>query len=123
MPRYRLSAPALQDLIEILAYTEERFGPAARARYEALMLTALTDLATDPERIGSRARPELGEGVRVYHLRHSRTRTRARTGTVQSPRHVVVYRNVTADIVGIGRILHDAMDLERHRPGEFGDES
>jgi toxin ParE1/3/4 len=122
MPLYRLSTPALQDIVDILAYTEEQFGQAARERYEVLVFTALTDIGADPERLGSRARPELGDGVRVYHLRHSRTRAGTRPGTVRAPRHFVVYRHKVPDAVGVGRILHDAMDLERHRPEEFGDD-
>lgn len=70
------------------------------------------DLAMDPERIGSRAQPKLGEGRSGLPPRHSRTRARARSGTVHASRHVVAYRHVTGDIVGIGRILHDAMDLD-----------
>jgi toxin ParE1/3/4 len=38
------------------------------------------------------------------------------------PRHLLVYRHVRADLVGVGRILHDAMEVERHLPKEFGDE-
>lgn len=85
------------------------------------MFAVLTDIAADPERLGSRAQPELGKGVRVYHLRHSRTRAGTGSRTVRAPRHFVVYRHAVPDVVGVGRILHDAMDLERHPPEDFGD--
>lgn len=62
MLRYRLSAAAQDDVINILAWTDEQFGEAARLRYERLIVAALRDLATLPERPGSIARPELGAG-------------------------------------------------------------
>lgn len=122
MARYQLSTPALKDIVEILTYTEEHFGRVQRTRYETLLFTALTDLANDPEQLGSRLQAELGVGVRLYHVRHSRDRARTRSGRVTAPRHLVVYRHKVPGIVGIGRILHDAMDIERHRPDTFGDE-
>lgn len=121
MSRYRLSMPALKDVAGILAYTEEKFGQEARERYQALIATAIMDLAADPERLGSRALPELGEGVRMYHLRHSREQARTRFGLVYAPRHIVVYRRTSPDLVEIGRILHDAMDIARHVPDNLGE--
>lgn len=121
MTLYRLSKPALEDLLQILVYTEEHFGKAARERYEDLILTALMDLAAEPERHGSRAQPELGAGVRVYHLRYSRDRGSPRSGRVRFPRHVILYRQISPAVLGVGRLLHDAMDLERHVRSDFGD--
>jgi toxin ParE1/3/4 len=62
MLRYRLSAAARADVVEILAWSQEQFGESARLRYEALLVTALRDIAEQPERAGSIARPELGSG-------------------------------------------------------------
>ena len=109
MAHYRLSAPARQDLLDILERTEAVFGTAARERYEALLFTALADIAADPVRPGSRPRPELGERIRTYALRHSRERARLPSGVVRTPRHVVLYRSSAPDVIGIGRILHDSM--------------
>ncbi|MCH9826759.1 MAG: type II toxin-antitoxin system RelE/ParE family toxin [Gammaproteobacteria bacterium] len=76
MAGYRLSAAAQADLINILAWIHERFGESARERYEALVVAALRDIAAQPDRAGSIERPELGEGVRSWHLRLSRERAR-----------------------------------------------
>lgn len=121
MPRYRLSAQAEQDVLEILAYTERQFGAAARRRYETLLVTALRALAADPDRLGSVARPELGEGIRSYHLRHSRTQAARQSEKVRQPRHLVVYRRLPNGVIGVGRILHDGMELARHRPASYGE--
>ena len=64
MARYRLSTTAQADLIDILAWTQGQFGEAARKRYETLLVTALRDIASQPDRTGSVERPELGDGAR-----------------------------------------------------------
>lgn len=111
MLRYRLSAAAQADIVAILAWTDEQFGEAARLRYQALIVAALRDIADEPDRPGSIARPELGAGVRSWHLRLSRER--AAPGPVRRPRHFFVYR-AEPGLVVIGRVLHDAMELARH---------
>ena len=78
---------------------------AGATRYAALLATALADLAADPARPTSAARPELGAGVRSYHLRHSRRRVRTDDSPVGRPRHVVLYRTDPAGTVEVGRIL------------------
>ena len=121
MPRIRLSAAAQADIVDILAWTQARFGEAARRRYEALIVAALGDLADEPRRPGVLERPELGAGARTWHLRGSRERARDASGIVRRPRHFVVFREGTERTVEVGRVLHDAMDLERHRPSEDWD--
>jgi toxin ParE1/3/4 len=111
MLRYRLSAAAQADVVDILAWTQEQFGEAARLRYQALIVAALRDIAAQPDRPGSLDRPELGIGVRSWHLRSSRDRAGA--GLVRRPRHFVIYR-MQRGVVVIGRVLHDAMELTRH---------
>jgi toxin ParE1/3/4 len=122
LPKFRLSSAAEEDVIQILAYTERRFGDTARRRYEALLVTGLRDIASDPERAGSAPRPELGLAVRSYHLRHSRNRVRTQDGLVGQPRHLLLYRAMRADLIGIGRVLHDGMEIEAHLPSQYGDE-
>ena len=122
MRAYRLSATAAQDIIQLLAYTQDRFGEIARRRYEALLVAALRDIAADPECRGSVARPELGAGVRSYHLRHSRRHARTPDGVVRQPRHLLFYRTIRPDLIGIGRVLYDGMEVERHLPSQYGDE-
>ena len=119
---YRLSATAEEDIVRLLAYTQNRFGEIARRRYEALLVVGLRDIAFDPERPGSAARPELGLTVRSYHLRHSRDRVRTVDGLVRQPRHLLLYRVTRPDLIGVGRVLHDGMEIERHLPSQYGDE-
>ncbi len=113
MFRYRLSSAAQSDILGILAWSQERFGDGARTRYEALIVAALRDVATQPDRPGSLERPELGVAVRSWHLRLSRERARAETGVVREPRHFLIYR-MEPGLVIVGRVLHDAMELARH---------
>lgn len=114
MARLRLSAAAQADILGLLVWSDERFGEAARTRYEALLVAALADLAAEPDRPGSLPRPELGNGIRSYHLHHSRTRVPGKRGAVRRPRHLVLYRIERSGTVEVGRVLHDAMELERH---------
>lgn len=113
MFRYRLSDAAQGDVLSILAWTHEQFGEAARLRYESLIVAALRDVASEPDRPGSLARPELGAGVRSWHLRLSRDHVKPGVGVVRRPRHFLVYRSEPALVV-VGRVLHDAMELAGH---------
>jgi toxin ParE1/3/4 len=113
MFRYRLSDAAQGDILSILAWTHEQFGEAARLRYESLIVAALRDVASQPDRPGSLARPELGAGVRTWHLRLSRDHAILGAQAVRRPRHFLVYRSEPALVV-VGRLLHDAMELARH---------
>lgn len=113
MHRYRLSVAAQDDLLNILAWSHEQFGEAARLRYESLIVAALRDVASQPDRPGSLARPELGAGVRSWHLRLSRHHVEPGVEVVRRPRHFLVYRPEPAQLV-FGRVLHDAMELARH---------
>lgn len=118
MLQYRFTTPARDDITDILRWSEERFGEAARERYAALIATAVRDVAAAPEGAGSADRSELGEGVRSWHLRQSRDH--ASGPMVRRPRHVVFYA-VDEGVVLIVRILHDAMEPSQHvgpaRPG------
>ena len=109
----RLSEAAQVDVVDLLAWTHEQFGEAARLRYQALLATALRDLAAEPERPGSINRPELGAGVRTWHLRLSRHHVDTPTQAVRRPRHFLVYRVEPMRLV-VGRVLHDAIALAQH---------
>jgi toxin ParE1/3/4 len=104
------------DIAELLDASVETFGPIARSRYEALIAAAFADVCDDPGRAGSVERPELGEGTRTYHLRHSRNRARTDQGAVAEPRHLLVYELPDDRRVLVLRVLHEAMDLEQHVP-------
>jgi toxin ParE1/3/4 len=107
---------ARSDIVTILAWTEESFGPQTATRYAKLIETAIEDIAADPERVGSVARVELAPDYRTYHLFHSRKRAGTRGKRIRKPRHLLLYRVRGAGVVEIGRVLHDSMDLQRHVP-------
>lgn len=113
MARYRLTRAADTDIIDILAWSQMQFGVTARERYQKLIVNALIDITNDPARFGSIERPELGDGVRSWHLRGSRSRDGNVSGTVGRPRHFIIYRAMDDEIV-IARVLHDAMELDRN---------
>jgi toxin ParE1/3/4 len=113
MVRFRLSGAAQADVGQILQWTHEQFGEPARLRYQGLIVAALRDLATDPGRPGSIDRPELGVGVKTWHLRLSRHHVDAVVGPVRRPRHFLIYR-MEPDLLVVGRVLHEAMELSRH---------
>ncbi len=88
------------------------FSAVGRKRYEALVQTALTDLLSNPDRIGVRRRDDIGASIRTYHL--SSSRKRAKTAVqVGNPRHLVFFR-VKGNMLQILRFLHDSMDFVRH---------
>lgn len=72
MLQYRISNPARADIVEILRFSQTRFGDQARQRYQALILAALRALADSPYCLGSHDRDELAPGLRSYHITYSR---------------------------------------------------
>lgn len=60
MAKYRISHDAQADIVDILRFTHNRFGDAARRRYQALIGAALEAVATAPQQVGSISREELG---------------------------------------------------------------
>ena len=111
MAGYRLTHAAQVDIVSILAWSDEQFGEEARKRYETLIATAIRDAASRTDEVGHTPRPELGDGVFSWHLSHSRAHSAG--GKVRRPRHFLICRR-DGDLLVIGRVLHDAMDLRRH---------
>ena len=103
--RVWLAQGAERDFFSILHWTTERFGERQARVYETTLRSALKALASGPDALGYRARPELGADVASLHA--------ARQG--RKARHLVLFRvheNVRA--IEVLRILHDSMDLQRH---------
>ena len=101
-----------------MRWSEQRFGENAAARYGALIKQAVRDIGADPERPGSKQRPELTiEGAQIYHLEFSRARVSG--SKVKAPRHFLLYRRREDGVIEIARILHDARDIQRHLPEEY----
>jgi len=115
MRRLILSLEGRVDVAGIPARSGDAFGQQARRRYGVLLDVALRDLLDDPKAVGSQMGPDLGVGVHIYHLRHSRQRARGAGVIVSDPRHLIFYEYDEAE-VRVMRILHEAMDLARHIP-------
>ena len=116
MRRTTLTVPARIDILEALRRSQETFGVIGRRRYDALIRRAIRDVASDPTRPGSRDRSDLVPGFRMYHLLNSRERARTADVMVRSPRHVLLYHCPDEHSIEILRLLHDAMDPDRHLP-------
>jgi toxin ParE1/3/4 len=119
---YIIAPKARRDIKDILAWSLENFGPNILKRYRMLIDTAIEDVAENPERSGSIERPEICVNCRTYHLLFSRKKASQRGKWIRRPRHFLLYR-VKSGVVEIGRVLHDAMDLELHVPSEFREPS
>jgi toxin ParE1/3/4 len=114
-----LAPKARSDIVSILAWTEETFGPQTLKRYAKLIATAIEQIAENPERAGSSERPEIAEHCRTYHLYFSRKSAGRAGDRVRQPRHLLLYRVTPSNIVEIGRVLHDSMDLHANLPVEY----
>ncbi len=109
----RFTAAADIDIATTLTWSEDHFGTAAAARYEALVTAVLDDISADPFGVGATARPELGDGTWSRHLRTSREHVQPARKRVKDPRHVIYYQ--TGDtVVVIRRMLHDSMEPSLH---------
>lgn len=117
MAKYRLSQPAEDDLLHILATSEERWGTEGRDRYSATIAEAMRTVADNPIGPVTRARGELSVGLRSIHLRF--TRLRGGKAVVRRPVHVLYYRIVAPDLIEIVRVLHERMEPSRHIPSEI----
>lgn len=83
-----------------------------------LIRQALLDVEADPERPGSKERPEIMiKGARTYHLSLSRSRVSGQP--VKEPRHFLLYRRRADGVIEVARVLDDARDLQRHLPEEY----
>jgi toxin ParE1/3/4 len=111
MTTWRLSLAAQDDIARILVRSREAFGEQAQARYAELIASGLRAIAGAEAGFAGTARPELGDGVRTWHLRPVSAATAH--GRVRKPRHFIVYR-MEGDVVVVGRVLHDAMELREH---------
>ncbi len=108
---YRLTRAA-EDQIDALLFESARgYGLEAAGRYGQLILTAMAALGDDPRMAGSVEVPR-APGVLAYPLRLLRRRVEP-PGRVGSPRHLIVYRLGTDQVVEILGLVHDRMVLSR----------
>ena len=109
----RIARAARRDVAAVINWSRGEFGEDAALRYRVLLAQAFADIGKEPERPGARQRPELAQGVLVYHLAFSRDRAGSTLGVVRRPRHFVVYRR-SGRVIEVIRVLHDARHLKRH---------
>jgi toxin ParE1/3/4 len=113
MRRLRITAGAQADRRHLLTISYATFGSAAQRRYDALIKRAYAAVRIDPSRAGVTARDDLPGDVRLFHLRHVRTRGMS----PKEPRHFIVFAFDDATLT-ILRVLHEAMDIAAHVSGE-----
>lgn len=118
-PQLIVTGPARRDIEAILRRSIKEFGAAASDRYRLLIRQAMLDILSDPNRPGSKERPEiLIEGARTYHLLFSRNRVEGQP--VKDPRHFLLYRRRNSDgAIELARILDDVRDLDRQIPDTY----
>ena len=104
----RLTAHAEQDFLEIIRWTQEKFGPSQAEAYRETILTAIQELQEGPDLLGVKRRDEIMSGLMTLHVaRHGRR-----------GRHFVMFRvdPANGNTIEILRLLHDSMDFARHLP-------
>lgn len=111
--RLRRTQRALQDIRECLLWSAKNFGHQAAKRYQRLLEVAILEIQHNPDLDGGREVPGF-DGIKVYHLRHSRERAEVGGLIVRRPRHFLVYQRNADDGIFLLRILHDSMDWEQH---------
>jgi toxin ParE1/3/4 len=114
-----IAPKARSDIASILAWTDEIFGPQISKRYGRLIAKAIEQVAANPELAGSSQRPEIAKICRTYHLFFSRKSAGRAGDRIRRPRHFLLYRVAEANVVEIGRVLHDSMELQEHLPEEY----
>jgi len=112
--RLDVSSQADVEAEEIFHQSTRAFGEAAAERYRRLVQAAYRDLAENPTRPGVGTQPGIPADIRLYPIRHSRSRVPPED-RVGQPRHVIAFRFDDAK-VEIVHLLHDGMDL----PGRLG---
>jgi toxin ParE1/3/4 len=113
--RVRLGAVAELDFANIFAWTTENFG-ASVTDLSGPARSGDRRACDGPDVAGSKARDTIMPGLRTFHIvRHGRR-----------GRHFLLYRIGKAQVIEIGRILHEQLDLHRPRTAntrsaDFGD--
>lgn len=100
----RLARSAEQDIIDILAWTNEYFGKEQSMIYAETLTLGLEALTAGPGIIGVKSRSDIAPGIKTLHV--------AKGG--RKGRHVIVFRVGEHSMIDILRILHDSMDMSRH---------
>jgi toxin ParE1/3/4 len=97
--QYRLAAPARTQIAHILAWSAADFGDVASRNYGLLLVKAMQDVATVPDRPGAQ-RLRRFPGILVYEIRHSKNRV-PRGNRVRNPWHKLIYTQGSDGVVEI----------------------
>lgn len=112
MSGFVLSPQADRDFADILDYSETEHGWEAMLRYEKIILAGFRFAAGNPDSPLVRPRPEWGDGIFTYHLRHSRKPPGAPGMLVRHVPHFLVCRLQANQPMFIVRILHERMYVD-----------
>lgn len=107
--RARLSDSVRQDIVDILQYTYERFGQTQHDAYRNLIEDALDAIEEEPRQAPSKQRHGLNEDTWIRPIRQPG----------KHARHILVYRIAANGLIEVGRLLHDASDIEGHLPEDY----
>lgn len=102
MSAFRVSSYADEDIESIFRYTVRKWGFDQADSYYELLASARDSIAANPFLPGSRDREDLAAGCRIFPC----------------AKHVFFFR-IRDDTVEIARILHQAMDFEKHVSEEY----
>jgi len=109
----RLTDAAEGDFQDILRWTVVHFGEAQARSYAETLSAAIEALAVGPTIPGATQRQDIAEGLVTLHVARKGKKGRS------LGRHLVLFRvglDQKQQAIEVLRILHDAMDLQRHLP-------
>ncbi len=105
----RLTNAAEADFCSIIDWTADRFGEEQAETYAGIVAAAIEALSDGPKIIGVKRREDIDDGI--YTLSVARS--------AHKGRHLIVFCLAGEDepqTIYVLRILHDAMDIQRHLP-------
>jgi toxin ParE1/3/4 len=91
------------DLISIYLWTANTFGKNQAEKYIETITSAIEALVIGPYLQGSKARDDIGQGIRLLHVQ--------RKG--KKGRHFVMFKPMDDQTILVIRLLHDRADLTR----------
>jgi toxin ParE1/3/4 len=108
--KVRLTTLADRDVSDILSETYRLFGAHQTVRYAAIIDAGVNLIADEPNRAASKARTDIGSGVRSFHLQLAAKRQGGAS-------HVIYYRvdgrSGNQQELVVLRLLADRMEPRR----------
>jgi toxin ParE1/3/4 len=108
--KVRNTVPADKDIHKVLTDSFRLFGLNQSQRYLEIVRIAIDSVARDPLRVSSKARDDIGPGVRSLHLQFAAKRQGGAS-------HVLYYRVLSSELgtseLVVLRLLADRMDPNR----------